>query len=106
MSDSYHLKICTNVTFNHGALALVGQGLLIVEHSLSHSDTPHSVGLLWTSDQPDAETYDNTQHSQQTDIHASGRIRTYNPSKRATADPRRRPRGQWNRQFNFKVGLN
>ena len=22
----------------------------------SHSDTPHSVGLLWTSDQPDAET--------------------------------------------------
>jgi hypothetical protein len=24
--------------------------------SRSHSDTPHSVGLLWTSDQPDAET--------------------------------------------------
>jgi len=22
----------------------------------THSDTPHSVGLLWTSDQPDAET--------------------------------------------------
>jgi hypothetical protein len=22
----------------------------------SHSDTPHSVGLLWTSDQPDAQT--------------------------------------------------
>ena len=30
---------------------LVGQGLLIVEVSRSHSDTPHSVGLLWTSDQ-------------------------------------------------------
>jgi len=30
----------------------VGQGLLIVETSRSHSDTPHSVGLLWTSDQP------------------------------------------------------
>ena len=34
----------------------VDQGLLIVEYSRSHSDTPHSVGLLWTSDQPVAET--------------------------------------------------
>ena len=33
----------------------VDQGLLI-EDSLSNSDTSHSVGLLWTSDQPDAET--------------------------------------------------
>jgi len=36
---------------------------------------------------------DNTQHSQQTDIHASGGIRTHNPNKRAAADPRLRPRG-------------
>jgi hypothetical protein len=35
---------------------LVGQGHLIVEASRSHSDTPHSVGLLWTSDEPVAET--------------------------------------------------
>jgi hypothetical protein len=35
---------------------LVGKGLLIVEASRSHSDTSHSVGLLWTSDQPDAQT--------------------------------------------------
>jgi hypothetical protein len=34
----------------------VGQGLLIMEDSWSHSDTSHSVGLLCTSDQPDAET--------------------------------------------------
>jgi len=33
----------------------VGQGLLIIEASGSHSDTPHSVGLLWTSDRPVAE---------------------------------------------------
>jgi len=31
------------------------QGLLIIEASQLHSDTPHSVGLLWTSDQPDTE---------------------------------------------------
>jgi hypothetical protein len=35
---------------------LVGQRLLINEVSRLHSDTPHSVGLLWTSAQPDAET--------------------------------------------------
>jgi hypothetical protein len=35
---------------------LGGLGLLIVKASRSHSNTPHSVGLLWTSDQPVAET--------------------------------------------------
>jgi hypothetical protein len=34
----------------------VGQSLLIIEASRSHSDAPQSVGLLWTGDQPDAET--------------------------------------------------
>jgi len=34
----------------------VGQDLLIIEASRSHSDPPHSVGFLWTSDQPNAET--------------------------------------------------
>jgi len=34
----------------------MGQDFLIIEASRSHSDTPHSVGLLWKSDQPDSET--------------------------------------------------
>jgi len=34
----------------------MGHGLLTVEASRSHSDTPHSVGLIWTNDQLDAET--------------------------------------------------
>jgi len=33
---------------------IVSQELLIVEVTRSHSDTPHSLRLLWTSDQPDA----------------------------------------------------
>ena len=33
-----------------------GHGLHIIEDSRSYSYTPHLVGLLWTSDQPDAET--------------------------------------------------
>ena len=51
-----------------------------VEASRSHSDTPHSIGLLWTSDQPDAETH-TFQHSEETDIHVTGGIRTRNPRK-------------------------
>jgi len=42
--------------FYYDATALVGHGHLIIGDSRSHSDTPHSVGLLWTSDQPNAET--------------------------------------------------
>ena len=71
----------------------VGQGLLIVEASRSHSDTPQSVGLLWKKDQMQRHVPDNTR--QKTDIHAPGGIRIRNPSKRVAADPRLRPRGQW-----------
>ena len=41
----------------------VGQGFLIFQSSRSHLDTPYSVGLLWMSDQPDAEIYLTTQNS-------------------------------------------
>jgi len=72
---------------------LVGQGFLIIEASRSHSDTPHSVGLLWTSDQPVAETSALKHKTFTTDRHqAPGGIRTRNISKRATADPHLRPR--------------
>jgi len=68
---------------------LVGQGLLVIEASRWHSDKRHTTGLLWTSDQLDAETSwpDNTQHSQETDIHSLGGIRTHDPSNRAATDP-------------------
>jgi len=41
----------------------VNKGFLSIEFSRSHSGTPHSVGLLRTSD-----LSDNTEHSQQTNI--------------------------------------
>jgi hypothetical protein len=37
----------------------------------------------------------NTQHSQQTDVHAPKGNRNYNPKKRAATDPRLRPRCCW-----------
>ena len=64
---------------------LVSQGLLIIESSRLHSDTSHSVGLLWTSDQPDEETSTWQHKIITTNIHAAGGIRTRNPSKRVAA---------------------
>jgi len=71
----------------------VGQGLLIHQVSRSHSDTPFSVGHLWTSDQPIAET-STWQHTTLTrNKHPRlGGIGTHNPNKRDL-----RPRGQWDR---------
>jgi hypothetical protein len=57
----------------------------------------HTVGLLWTSHQPVAETSTCTgQHNietQETNIHAISGIRTRDPSNQAAADLRLRPRG-------------
>ena len=54
----------------------VGQGLHIVEASRSHSDTPHSVGRLWTSNRLDEETYTWQQTTlTETDIYTPGGIR-------------------------------
>ena len=82
----------------HGSTALVGQGFLIFEASRSHSDTPHSVGLLWMSDQSVAEIYTRQHATITTDIHSPGGIQTRNPNKRVAADPRLRLRGHWDRQ--------
>jgi len=71
---------------------LVVQGLHIIEVSRSYSDTPHSVGLLWTSDQPDAEVCSLQQITQETDNHAPGGIQTRDPSKLAAVDLHLRPR--------------
>jgi hypothetical protein len=63
--------------------------------SQSHSlDMPHSVGLLWMSDQPDAET-STWQHTMLTrdKRHATCEIQTHNPSKWAAADPHFGPCG-------------
>ena len=45
---------------------------------------------------------DNTQQSQETDIHAPGGNRTLNPSKGVAADPRLRQRGHWDRHVGLR----
>jgi hypothetical protein len=62
----------------HGATVPVGQGLLIAEAIRLHLDTPYS----------DRSTLDGWSARPTTlsrDSHASGRIRTHNPSKRTAA---------------------
>ena len=74
--------------------------LLILEVSWSHTTTHYSrkdsSGRVISSSQRSPP--DNTQHSQQTDVHAPGGIRTHVVSTRAAADLRLRPRGYWDRR--------
>ena len=53
-----HIKSCVFIVFHlfHGATVPSGSGPPHYEASRTHSDISHSVGLLWTSDQPNAET--------------------------------------------------
>ena len=48
---------------------------------------------------------DNTQHSHESNIHAPDGIRTHNPSKRAIAYPRLKPRRHWDRNSSHYNGL-
>jgi len=77
---------------------LIGHDFLILEAGPPCSDAPRSVGFLWTSDRPTQRPLpDNTQHSQQTNIHAPGGIRTHSLSKLTAADRRLKPRGYQDR---------
>ena len=79
----------------------VGHGLLIYKVSISHTTTHHSrqdsSGRMISA--PQRPLADNTQHSQQTDIHVPTGIRTHSLSRRSAADLRLRPRGHWDRLF-------
>ena len=116
--QQYTNKIETSVGFHSMFVCLfvclllarqppVGQGFLIHEVFRSHTTTHHSrlasSGRVISSSQRPLP--DNTQHSQQTNIHAPSGIRTYNPSRRAAADLHLRPRGHRDRQMQWNIAL-
>ena len=69
-----------------------GHGLLILEASISHTTTHLSPdSSAWVIGP--SQRLDNTQYSQETNIHAPGGIRTRNLRKRTAADPRPGPCG-------------
>jgi hypothetical protein len=67
-----------------GRVLRMAEVRLILELSWSHTMTPQSVGLLWTSDRSVAETTHNTRKE-------TCGIRTHNPREWSPADPRLRP---------------
>ena len=67
------------------------RGFTITPRLITFSRTPLDE---WSARRRDFYLY-NTQHSQQTDIHAPGGNWTRNPSKRAAADRRLKQRGHW-----------
>jgi len=68
----------------------VGQGLLSAKASRPHSETPHSVGLLWTSVKPDAET-STWQHATLTGYRHSCSWRDSNQQSQTTSGRRPTP---------------
>ena len=80
----------------------VNQGLLTIEASRSHTDTPYSVELLWTNDQPVAEIPTWQYTTLTTDRHpCPGGIRKRNPGKREAADSHLIPRVHRDQRVNI-----
>ena len=84
--------------------------LYLTTHNTHNRQTSTSQHTTLTTDRPlphntqhsqQADLCLTTQHSQQTNIHAPSGIRTHNPSKRAAADPRLRPRGHRGRRYSI-----
>jgi len=76
------------------------QGLLIIKVPRSHTDTPHSVGLLWTSYQPDTgnSTWQHTTLTRERHP-CPGGIQTHNTCHRTAAGPHLRPHSHWDRPW-------
>jgi len=85
--------------FSHGSTTPVAFGLLIVEVPISHS-----VWILWTSNQPVAETCTWKHKTPTTEnIHASGSIRNPSPSMQAATDSRLRWRDNQDRHLSIYI---
>jgi hypothetical protein len=95
-SDGFPLLL---LLFSLALQPSAGYGLLVHEVSWSQSTTrhsrQHSSGRVIISSQ--RPVHDNTPHTQQTNVHAPGGIRTQCCSRRAAVDLRLRPRGHWDR---------
>jgi len=65
-----------------------------LDHTQRRTSVDRTTLDEWLARRKDLHPH-NTQHSQQTNIHAPGGFRTHNLSRRAAADQRLRPRGHW-----------
>jgi hypothetical protein len=70
-----------------------------LDHTMKHHSRSDSSGRV--IDPIQGLLPDNTQHPQETDIHASGGIRTHRLNRRAVADLHLRQRGHWDRLIKY-----
>ena len=98
-NPSSHIKRCTYIF--HGATAPTGQGPPHYR-GFTNTDTPHSVGHLWTRDQPDAKTSTWQHTTSATERHPYPQLDS-NPQfrKASCRKPTPRPRGHWDRPFRY-----
>ena len=99
---NYLMEILTGSSAFFFSLRLnAAYGLLIHgisrTHTKTHQSRKYSSGLVISSSQRSLP--DNTQHSQQINIHAPVSLETQNLSRRAAEGLRLRPRGYWDRHF-------
>jgi len=86
------LSACTRVKFYRCLGMAVSRS-----HTTTHHSRQDSSGRVISASQRPLPN--NTQHSQQTNLHAPGGIRTHNLSRLAAADLCLRPRGRWDRLY-------
>jgi len=77
--------------------------LMFLDHTQRRTTVGRAPGRVISSSQRPLP--DKTRHTQETDVHAPGGIRTYNLSKRVAVDLRLRPHGHWDRWSAVKFAL-
>jgi len=100
-----NLKVTHAILFFLTQQPLVGRAsALSSRHDYIQADTPHSVGLLRTRDQPETEasTWENATLKRGR-YPCRGGIRIRIPSKRVATDPHLRPRGHYFRNILSKL---
>jgi len=102
--STWLIRSCWHINPHHFPLIVqqppVGQGpplSRLHDHTQTFHTRQDSSGRVISSTQRPLP--DNTQHSQETDIHAAGGIPTSNPSKWSAADQSLRPRGHWDSSY-------
>jgi hypothetical protein len=99
------MRLTNNFSFPVAQQPKSGLGRLLLEITRSHSDTPHFVGFLWTSDQPveQTSTWQYTNTHKRKNIHAPGGIRYHDTSNLSAEFPRLKRRGHWDRRVSNTV---
>jgi hypothetical protein len=95
-------EVAVLLTFTTHLRVLASSFLRFRDHTQWHNTVGRTPLYEWSARRRDLYLT-NTQHSQQTNIHVPGGIRTRNPSRWAAAHPLLRPFGHWDRHFSEVV---